>query len=167
MIRILLTDVSRSRLLRLRGPLAGTARDRLEMVLLSDAGWSAPRIARHLGCHAHTARAALRGFRDRGEAALAPRRPGPPPDAAKRQHIGGRLTELLGQDRCWTSRQLAEALRPAGIALSGRQVRRYLAGLKAGYRRTAQTVGHKQDPAKVERAKGVLGGLKKRPRRAG
>src|SRR4051812_46906015 len=112
MIRVLLDDVSRVRLRALRDSLAGTARDRLEMVLLSDAGWSAPRIARHLSCHPHTARAALTGYRDRGAAALTPRRPGPPPDVAKRQQVGGRLAALLGQDRCWTSRQLAEALRP-------------------------------------------------------
>jgi transposase len=77
------------------------------------------------------------------------------------------LAELLGQDRTWTSRQLAEALRPDGIAVGHRQVRRYLALLKAGYRRTAQTVGHKQDPAKVERAERVLDGLKKKRRKAG
>lgn len=35
------------------------ARDRLEMVFLSDAGWSPPRIAGHLGRHTHTERAAL------------------------------------------------------------------------------------------------------------
>ena len=78
----------------------------------------------------------------------------------------GRLTELLGQDRTWTSRQLAEALRP-DLGIGHRQTRRYLALLKAGYRRTAQTVGHKQDPQKVERAGRVLGGLKKKSRRAG
>jgi hypothetical protein len=39
--------------------------------------------------------------------------------------------------------------------------------LKAGYRRTAHTVGHKQDPQKVERADRTLDGLKKKLRRAG
>ena len=34
--------------------------DRLEAVLLSDAGWSPPRIAAHLGWHPHTARARLK-----------------------------------------------------------------------------------------------------------
>ena len=67
--------------------------------------------------------------------------------------------------RTWTSRQLAEALRP-DIALSPRQVLRYLALLGARYRRTASTVRHKQDPAKVARAKRVLGGLKKKRGRA-
>src|SRR5262245_37852042 len=124
-----------------------------------------PRIARHLGCHPHTARAALKGYRDRGVATFQPQRPGPPPDQQRRQTVTARLTALLGQDRTWTSRQLAEALQP-DIVLSPRQLLRYLAVLKARYRRTAPTVRHKQDPAKVARAKQVLGGLKKKRRPA-
>jgi putative transposase len=166
MIHIQLDDAARDELRRLRHTnLTDTARDRLEMVLLSDAGWSPPRIARHLGCHPHTARAALKGYRDHGLAALRPQPPGPPPDHQRRQVVTQRLTELLGQRRTWTSRQLAEALRPE-IVLSPRQVLRYLALLGARYRRTASTVRHKQDPAKVERAKQVLAGLKKKRGRA-
>lgn len=56
---------------------------------------------------------------------------------------------------------MAEALRPWGVRLGARHVRRYLASLRAGYRRTAQTVSHKQNPRKVRRAKAVLGNLKK------
>ncbi len=59
-----------------------------------------------------------------------------------------------------TSR-LANALRPNGIDLSGRQVRRYLKLMKASYRRTASTLEHKQDPQKVERAEATLDSLKK------
>jgi transposase len=70
------------------------------------------------------------------------------------------LTELLGEDRTWTSRQLSEALAGRGIALGPRQTRRYLKRLKAGYRRTANSLKHKQDPAKAERAAKVLAGLK-------
>ena len=36
--------------------LAPSTRDRLEMVGLSDAGWSVPRIARHFGQHEQTVR---------------------------------------------------------------------------------------------------------------
>ena len=162
MIHIQLDDATRDELRRLRHtPLFDTARDRLEMVLLSDAGWSPPRIAAYLGCHPHTARAALKGYRDRGVAALQPQRPGPPPDQQRRQNVTERLTALLGQERTWTSRQLAEALQPE-VVLSPRQVLRYLALLKARYRRTASMVQHKQDPAKATRAKQVLAGLKKK-----
>jgi transposase len=167
MIHIQLDDATRTELQALRRTdLSPTARDRLEMVLLSDTGWSAPRIAAHLGCHPHTARKALRLFQQHGSAGFARRRPGPPPDQARRDRITGLVAELLGQERTWTSAQLAQALRPHGIDLGTRQVRRYLKLLKAGYRRTASTLKHKQDPAKVERAKAVLGGLKKKRRPA-
>ena len=166
MLRTHLNESQRSELQSLRqSDLSAVARTRLEMVFLSDAGWSAPQIARHLGHHPHTVRSTLKGFRDRGTAALYPDRPGPEPDHARRAVVTGKLTELLGQERTWTSQQLADALAP-DVRIGRRQTRRYLALLKAGYRRTAQTVGHKQDPNRVERAKTVLARLKKKSRRA-
>jgi hypothetical protein len=167
MIHTTLTEAQRAELQALRGTdLPAVARDRLEMVLLSAAGWSPPRIGQHLGRHPHTVRAALKGYAARGTKAFYPDAPGPDPDHDRRARVTGRLAELLGQDRTWTSRQLAEALRP-DLGIGHRQTRRSLALLKAGYRRTAQTVGHKQDPPKVERAVPVLDGLKKKSRRAG
>jgi putative transposase len=167
MLRIHLTDSQRSDLQALRrSDLPAVARDRLEMVFLSDAGWSPPRIAAHLGRHPHTVRAALKGFDGRGTQSFYPDTPGPDPDHARRAEVTGKLAELLGQDRTWTSQQLAETLGPE-VGIGRRQTRRYLALLKAGYRRTAQTVGHKQDPEKVGRAEVVLAGLKKKLRPAG
>jgi len=163
MLRIQLDATTRGALQALRRTdLPAKVRDRLEMVLLSDAGWSAPRIAAYLGCHPHTARSALRDFLRRGQAALWPDRPGPEPDTQRRTQVAEALRALLGQDRTWTSRQLSAALLTEGIALGPRQVRRHLKWLAAGYRRTASTVAHKQDPDKVARARVVLGGLKKR-----
>jgi hypothetical protein len=98
--------------------------------------------------------------------AFYPDPPGPDPDHARRAAVTGKLAKLLGQDRTWTARQLADTLGP-DVGIGHRRTRRYLALLKAGYRRTAQTVGHKQDPKKVERAETVLAGLKKKLRRAG
>jgi transposase len=167
MLRTSLSDSQRADLHALRRTdLPAVARDRLEMVLLSAAGWSPPRIAAHLGRHPHTVRSTLTGFRGRGIAAFYPDKPGPDPDHARREAVAGKLAELLGQDRTWTARQLADALGPE-VGIGHRQTRRYLALLKAGYRRTSQTVGHKQDPAKVGRAEVVLAGLKKKRRRAG
>lgn len=163
MLRIQLDDTTRGALHELRRTdLPAKVRDRLEMVLLSDAGWSGPRIAAHLGCHPHTARSALKGFLQRGQAALWPDRTGPGPDAQRREQVAEALRALLGQDRAWTSRQLSCALLSEGIALGPRQVRRHLKRLGAGYRRTASTVSHKQDPAKAARARVVLDGLKKK-----
>ncbi|MFO0953268.1 MAG: helix-turn-helix domain-containing protein [Isosphaeraceae bacterium] len=87
MIRIQLDDATRDELHALRRTdLPAKARDRIEMVALSDAGWSAPRIAEHLGYHPQTVRDAIRSFLARGTAAralsAAGRRPTPSGTAA-------------------------------------------------------------------------------------
>src|SRR5215472_6602166 len=118
MIHIQLNDTLRSELQALRRhDLPARARDRLEMLCLSDTGWPVARIAAHLRYCAATVRAVLHAFRRRGLQALYPRRRGPAPNLARRQHIHDRLTELLGQPRTWTSRQLSEALADAGLRL--------------------------------------------------
>ena len=161
MIRIQLDDATREQLRALRRQaLPPKVRDRIEMLTLADAGWSAPRIAAHLGHCGQTVRDLLKDFRGRGTDALYPRRTGPVPDAGRRGRVAEELRRSLAEDRTWTSRQLSEALAARGVELGPRQVRRYLKGMKAGYRRTAQTLKHKQDPAKAERAGKVLGHLK-------
>ena len=163
MILIQLDEATRDELKSFRRqPLPPRVRDRLEMVLLSSVAWSPARIAAHLGYCAPTVRGLLKDFRDRGTAALFPRRTGPPPDLQRRQQVTQILTDLLVQERTWTSRQLATALAELGIALSARQVRRYLERMGAGWRRTTNSLRHKQDPVKVARAARVLSHLKKK-----
>jgi transposase len=163
MIRIHLDDATRSRLNALRrSDLPATARDRIAMVFLSDAGWSPPRIAGHLGYHPQTVRDRLRAFLTRGADTLFPKKPGPAPDLQLRRRVTEALTELVGGDRTWTSRQLSEALAGRGVVIGPRQTRRYLKLLKAGYRRTANTLKHKQDPAKAARAGKILGNLRRK-----
>jgi transposase len=161
MIYIQLDETTHDELQGLRrSDLRPRARDRLEMVALSDAGWEPARIADHLGYGYRTVLNVLHDFQRRGTKALFPRRRGPAPDLARREHITGLLRALVGQDRTWTAAQLAEALRDHGVAIGPRQVRRDLKHLKAGYRRTASTVRHKQDPAKVARALAILANLR-------
>ena len=72
MSRIALSDDQRRELrerTRQTG-LAPSTRDRLEMVRLSGAGWSVPRIARHLGQHEQTVRAWINAFLRGGVDAL-------------------------------------------------------------------------------------------------
>jgi putative transposase len=102
---------------------------------------------------------------NKGLAGLWHQRPGPPPDTARREQVTAALDRLLDQPRTWTAAQLAQALRADGIPLSTRQTRRYLQSMGAKWRRTVRSLRHKQDPAKVERAKNVLAMLGKgRPR---
>jgi transposase len=161
MIHIRLDEPTRDKLRGLRHRnLPARARDRLEMITLSDAGWELARIAGHLGYGYRTVLKVLHDFDRLGADALFPRRRGPAPNAARCAHITGLLRGLVGQDRTWTAAQLAEALRDYGVAIGPRQVRRYLKHLRAGYRRTASTVRHKQDPVKFARAKAVLANLR-------
>src|SRR5438034_1835873 len=103
MLRTHLTDDQRTELQALRQTdLPAVARTRLEIVFLSDTGWSAPKIARHLGNHPHTVRSVLKGFRDRGIVAFYPDQPGPEPDHQRRATVTAKLSELLGRERTWT-----------------------------------------------------------------
>jgi transposase len=167
MILIHLDEATRDELKSLRRhQLQPRVRDRLEMVLLSSVAWPPARIAAHLGYCVPTVRGVLKEFLARGTTALFPRRTGPPPDLQRRQQVTQVLTELLAQERTWTSRQLATALADRDIELSARQVRRYLGMMGAGWRRTTNSLRHKQDPAKVARAHRVLDHLKKKRRPA-
>jgi putative transposase len=169
MIRLKLNEAERAAVQALRHDrsLAPAERDRVEMVLLSDAGWSPPGIGQHLGYCAATVRTVLTRVQASGPAGLRRGRPGPPKDEARRAQVAAALDRLLAQDRTWTAAQLAAALGEEGIALSTRQTRKYLVAMGARWRRVQRTVRHKQDPAAVARAERVLGSLKKKPPPAG
>ena len=63
MIRIHLEPSTRDELQSLRRkPLPPKVRDRIEMLTLADAGWSAPKIAGHLGHCGQTVRDLLKDF---------------------------------------------------------------------------------------------------------
>ena len=76
----------------------------------------------------------------------------------RRERVEAALRELLEQERTWTAPQLADALGERGLALSTRQVRRYLTGpgLRARWRRTKRTLDHRADPARVAAAAAEL-----------
>lgn len=166
MIYVKLTSKQREAVQGLRrdSTLSPSERDRVEMVLLSDKGWSVPAIASHLGYCNATVRRLFKQFAQQDISALRRRPPGPPKDTARRQKVETALKGLLSQERTWSAPQLAYALREEDIYLSPRQVRRYLHRI-AKWRRTVRTLGHKQDPQKVARAKKTLASLKKKPPR--
>ena len=144
-----------------RHDLPPKVRDRIEMVTLSDAGWSPPGSP---PTSATTPRPSATCSATSSPAAPtpstrpAPARP-PTPTAASGSPTALRRVARRGP-RPGPAASSAEALAERGIALGPRQVRRYLKRLKAGYRRTASTLKHKQDPAKAERAGRVLDNLK-------
>ncbi len=85
MVRIHLDDASHEQLRSLRRkPLMPKVRERIEMLILGDVGWSAPQIASHLGYCDQTVRDMLEDFLDRGTQAIQPQRTGPAPDLGRR-----------------------------------------------------------------------------------
>src|SRR5919202_5679062 len=112
MIRLTLTDPERTavQVLRRDPTLRPAERDRVEMVLLSAAGWTVPAIARHLGYCAATVRAVLKQFTATDLTSLRRQRPGPPKDWARAARVTTALNRRLDEPRKWTARKLAPAL---------------------------------------------------------
>ncbi|HZQ37525.1 MAG TPA: helix-turn-helix domain-containing protein [Dehalococcoidia bacterium] len=168
MLRLSLTEDERDALQRLRrdATLTPLERDHVEILLLAAAGWSAPRIANHVGRCAAMVRTRLKAFAETGVPSVRCQRPGPPPHTARREQVAAAIDRLLGEERTWTAAQVAMALAEDGITLSPRQTRKYLQR-NATWRRTVRTLRHKQDPARVARAEQQLAVLQKKGRPGG
>ena len=164
MYRITLTDEQR-RELRERTRQAGLApstRDRLEMVRLSDAGCSVPRIARHLGQHEQTVRTWIKAFLA-GEFEALPNKPrGGKESALSTPLLESVRAEVARGTRTWTAAQLADwVAEHHGVRLSADRLRIHLRRAKISWQRTSRTLKHKQDPAEVAEREAVLSGLAK------
>jgi putative transposase len=165
MYRITLTDEQR-RELRARAHQAGLApstRDRLEMVRLSDAGWSVPRIARHLGHHEQTVRTWIKAFLT-GEFDALPNKPrGGKESALSAPMLESVRAEVATGTRTWTAAQLADwVAEHHGVRLSADRLRIHLHRAKISWQRTSRTLRHKQDPDEVAERAAVLTDLAKK-----
>jgi transposase len=150
--RVHLTEAQRAELQRrTREPkVMPRTRDRLEMVRLSDAGWTIPRIAVHLRISEKRVRYWIKQFLTGGFDAL--------PD---QPHVGqqSRLTpallaalqqEVAQSQRTWTAQQLADWLAEEhGLRLTPNHLARRLKRAGFSYKRTERGLQHQQDPEKV------------------
>lgn len=165
MYRITLTEEQR-RELRARTRQAGLApssRDRLEMVRLSDAGWSVPRIARHLGQHEQTVRAWVKAFLDGGFDALPNKPRGGKVSALTPAMLEAVRAEVATGQRIWTAAQLADWIAERhGVRLSADRLRRHLQRARISWQRTSRTLRHKQNPDEVAERQAVLDDLAKK-----
>jgi transposase len=165
-IRVALTDAERDELRARTRAADPRTRDRLEMVRLADAGWSIPRIARHVGLHEQTVRRHVKAFLARGLDALPDRpRSGRPPTVGEADLLA--LEALLDAGgRTWTTRQLVGWLaRERGVAAHPDHLRRLLRRRRFGWKRTATSVAHKRrDPASYDAKVAELDELKKGPK---
>jgi putative transposase len=169
MYRVTLTDAQRDELHR-RAHAPGVAprtRDRLEMVRLSAAGWSPPKIAAHLQISEKRVRHYLNAFLAGGFDALPDRRhPGMASPLTPAMEVALRQ-ELLKDERTWTAAQLADWVATQfGVRLTADALTRRLKRARIAWKRTSRSVKHKQQPEAVAEKKQERAAQDKRGSRA-
>jgi len=133
------------------------------MVRLSDAGWSVPRIARHLGQHEQTVRTWIKAFLAGGFAALPNKPRGGKVSALTAPLLERVRAEVATGTRTWTAAQLAAWLADHhGVQLSADRLSIHLRRARISWQRTSRTLRHKQDPAEVAEREAVLTDLAKK-----
>jgi transposase len=169
MYRVPFDDDARQELIRRthQQNVAPSTRDRLEMLRLSDAGWSIPKIARHLNLHEQTVRRWIKVFLlDGFDALVDPPRPGKP-SAITEEILAAVRAWIHKGDRTWSVRHIAEEVaRVYGLRRSRDQWRRLLRRDQLAYKRTSRNLKHKQDPQQVQTKQTQLEDLQKRGAKA-
>jgi putative transposase len=162
--RVHLTEAERQELTRrAHAPnLPWRTRDRLEMVRLSNAGFSIPKIAQLLRVSEVRVRYWIKRFLAEGFEAL--------PD---QPHLGQQsgltpailealAAELQQTDRTWTAQQLADwVAEHHGLRLTSDYLARRLKRARLSYKRTARSLKHKQDPEQAKQKQAELATLEK------
>ena len=152
MYRVRLDEPARQELRR-RAHEAGVmprTRDRLEMVRLSDAGWSIPKIARHFAMSERCVRRWIKTFLSEGFDAL-PDKPHVGQRSALTPEILAAIRAEVGKaERTWSAPQVADWIEPHfSLRLSPPWISRRLRREKISYKRTSRHLGHKQDKEQV------------------
>ncbi|MDP9310551.1 MAG: helix-turn-helix domain-containing protein [Chloroflexota bacterium] len=165
MYRVTLTDDQRHELQRRTRQLgvAPSTRDRLEMVRLSDAGWSVPKIAVHLGAHEQTVRAWIKAFIAGGFEALINKPRGGDQSDLTTAMLEAARAEIAKGTRTWSAAEIADwVAEHHGVRISPGRMRVHLKRAKLSYQRTSRSLKHKQRPEQVAERKAQLEALEKR-----
>ena len=169
MYRVRLTDAQQQELRRRSRDAAckPRTRDRLEMVRLSHAGWSVPRIAQHLGLSEATVRSWIKTFLTHGFDAL-PDRPHPGQQSLLTPAMEEAIRQELRKDeRTWTTEQLADwVAQQFGVRLTSDRVGRRLKRAGIRWKRTGRSLKHKQNPDEVAARQAEMEAQEKRGPRA-
>ena len=145
---------------------APSVRDRLEMVRLSDAGWSVPKIGRHLGVYEKRVRHWIKAYLSGGFDALENKRHLGKRSALTEAMLKGVREEVQKGERTWTARQLGEWMsREYGVRLSEGRLRLHMKRAGLTWQRTSRSLQHKQTPEDVARSRTTLKTLEKGGRR--
>ena len=109
MYRVNLTDEQRLELHRRahERTVPASLRDRLEMVRLSDAGWSVPKIALHLSQHEQTVRRWIKAFAAGGFDALRDKSRGGKTSALTPAIVDALVVHVRASQQTWSAPQLA------------------------------------------------------------
>jgi transposase len=164
MYRVRLDEAARRELRRWarQAGVKARTRDRLEMVRLSEAGWSAPQIARHFGLSERCVRSWIKAFLAGGFDALPDK-----PHLGQRSALTPELvaavrTQVAKAERTWTAQQIAHWLdQEQGLWLGSDWLGRLLRRAGLCYKRTSGTLRHKQDPQQVAAKTAALQTLEK------
>lgn len=153
MYQLKLTDAQREELRRRThepGVMPRT-RDRLEMVRLSDAGWSIPRIAPHLGVSESCVRRWIKRFLEGGFDALPDQPHVGQTSSLTPEMIRAIRAEIEKGGRTWSAAQIAEwVAQQFRVTLGPDWLSRLLKRNRLSYQRTSRSLKHKQDPQAVE-----------------
>ena len=146
---------------------APRVRDRLEMVRLSNLGWSIPKIAGHLNQHEQTVRAWIKAFLDGSFDALSDKPHTGQKSAVTKDILAAVQEWLTAESRTWNARQIAQEVHARfDILRSAAQWRRLLRRQQLTYKRTKRTLRHKQDASAVAAKTEEIAALKKGGKRA-
>ena len=165
MYRITLTAEQRHDLSsRTRQPgSAPSTRDRLEMVRRSDASWSVPQIARHLGSHEQTVRLWIKAFIAGGCDALTTTPRGGDTSDVTPAMLDAARAEIAKGTRPGRASQVADWIAAHhGVRISPGRMRVHLKRATLSYQRTARALHHQQQPEEVAERKDQLEQLEKR-----
>src|SRR5262249_13232242 len=138
-------------------------RDRLEMVRLSDAGWSVPKIAVHFQQSEKCVRHWIKAFLQGGFDAL-PDQPHPGQQSALTPALEEAIRQELRRDRrTWTAAQLADwVAEQLGVRFTPDHLCRRLRKARIAYTRTGRSLKQKQDPDAVAKQRTAMAAHEKR-----
>jgi len=154
---------------RLRDPQTKPrTRERLEMIRLSDAGMSIPKIAPILRQSEGRVRYWVKRFLEAQTFDALNDRPHPGmPSALTPERLAALRTEIERGERTWTTPQLSEWLESEqGVKRSDDQIGRKLKAAGIVWKRTSHRLKHKQKPEEVEAKRAELEALEKKGARA-
>lgn len=168
MYRVDLTEEQREELTR-RARALGVmprTRERLEIVRLSDAGWSIPRIARHLRRTEPTVRFWVKRFLREGFEGLSDQPHRGQQSAVTPAILAALRREMEQGNGTWTAAQAAEWMAlHHGLQVTPGWMATLMSRAELSYKRTQRRLKHKQDPEAVAQKRAELTEAEKGARR--